>query len=98
MVIAFALLEGVTTSFLYDVMGQLAAEYGGPMNAESGIRFLFVDGLSSMRVSVKEDGTDLRRFDYWPFSRELVTANWTGALGYGMRLRGSREMGRMLAI
>lgn len=73
---------GVT--FVYDVFGKLAVEYGGTVTA-SGREFMGVDHLGSTRAAVSTDA--VRRMDYWPFGMELsvVDTAWrTGALGFAV--------------
>ena len=38
------------TNFVYDAMGKLAAEYGGPQNPNTGTTYLTDDHLGSTRV------------------------------------------------
>ena len=61
----------VTTVFVYDAMGHLAAEYGGPTPTEQGTRYFSEDHLGSTRLVTKEDGTEDKRYDYFPFGQEV---------------------------
>jgi RHS repeat-associated protein len=74
----------VVTDYVYDAMGNLAAEYG-PIN-DPGTRFVFTDALGSTRLTTDAAGNSVRRYDYAPFGEELTPAwtNWrTTAAGYG---------------
>ncbi|HKS30534.1 MAG TPA: RHS repeat-associated core domain-containing protein [Pyrinomonadaceae bacterium] len=62
--------NGVTTIYVYNVMGQLIAEYGGePIN--SGTRYLTADHLGSTRVVTDAAGNVKERHDYLPFGEEI---------------------------
>ncbi|HKS30538.1 MAG TPA: RHS repeat-associated core domain-containing protein [Pyrinomonadaceae bacterium] len=62
--------NGVTTIYVYDIMGQLIAEYGGePIN--SGTRYLTQDHLGSTRVVTDSAGNVKERHDYLPFGEEM---------------------------
>ncbi len=66
------------TVYVYDALGQLAAEYNGVSNG-SGVQYLTADHLGSTRLVV--DGTTglaVRRMDYLPFGMSLTA-------GYGSR-------------
>lgn len=62
---------GVTTIYVYDAMGQLAAEYGGPAPTDGGTRYLFGDHLGSTRLVAKADGSEDKKYDYLPFGEEV---------------------------
>ncbi|WP_162179815.1 RHS repeat-associated core domain-containing protein [Bryobacter aggregatus] len=63
------------TIFVYDVMGQLVAEYGG-VQETGGTQYLHTDHLGSTRLIT--DGTNAtRRFDYFPFGGELTGGDTT---------------------
>jgi RHS repeat-associated protein len=66
-------VNGNTTTFVYDAMGQVAAEYGGeaPPAYESGTRFLFTDHLGSTRLMANANGTQTKAYDYLPFGEEI---------------------------
>ena len=68
---------GVTTTYVYNVLGQLVAEYGGRAEA-AGTRYLTPDHLGSTRVVTGAEGEVLTRHDYLPFGEEIGT-------GYGNR-------------
>ena len=67
---------GATTTYVYNVLGQLLAEFGGTAPEARGTRYLTPDSLGSTRV-VTGDGIDgtapvvLSRHDYLPFGQEI---------------------------
>jgi hypothetical protein len=60
----------VTSYFVYDAFGNLAAEYGGTTES-GGTQYLFVDQLGSTRVKTDATGAVMTRHDYLPFGREI---------------------------
>jgi RHS repeat-associated protein len=60
-----------TTIFVYNVIGQLIAEYTSGTPTGSGTSYLTSDHLGSTRVVTKSDGTVKARYDYLPFGEEL---------------------------
>jgi len=67
----------VTTIFVYNAMGQLAAEYTNdttPSPGGSATSYLTSDHLGSTRVVTKADGTVKARFDYLPFGEEIPSS------------------------
>jgi RHS repeat-associated protein len=64
-----------TTVFVYNVAGQLIAEYHSdpvpPPAGGGGTSYLTSDHLGSTRVVTKSDGTVKARYDYLPFGEEL---------------------------
>lgn len=77
----------VTTIFVYDAFGQLAAEYGGPPVKDQGTRYLFGDHLGSTRLVLKSTGEVDQQYDYLPFGEELGGAYPTGDLDVRGRQR-----------
>jgi RHS repeat-associated protein len=76
-------VEGVTTFFVYDAQGRLAAEYAGQSPA-MGTRFLTQDPLGSVRVVTDANMTVVARHDYFPFGEEIPkTLGRTNLGGYG---------------
>ena len=75
---------GVTTVYVYDAQGQLAAEYASaaPTAPACLTCYLTADHLGSTRVVTKTAGAVVSRHDYLPFGEEVFTANRTTALGY----------------
>lgn len=65
------LASGEQTLFIYDAMGQLAAEYTTGQFAHSGTRYLTVDHLGSIRAVTSQEKTVLARRDYLPFGEEI---------------------------
>ncbi len=65
------LASGEQTLFIYDAMGQLAAEYTSGQFAHSGTRYLTVDHLGSIRAVTSQEKTVLARRDYLPFGEEI---------------------------
>ena len=62
---------GVTTTYVYNVLGQLVAEFGGTAEEQPGIRYLTPDHLGSTRLVTAEDQSVLSRHDYLPFGEEI---------------------------
>ena len=65
---------GVTTTYVYNVGGQLVAEFGGTAPDQPGTRYLTPDHLGSTRVVTAADQSVLSRHDYLPFGEEIGTA------------------------
>ncbi|MFY9556729.1 MAG: hypothetical protein WAV47_18615, partial [Blastocatellia bacterium] len=75
-----------TTLFVYNVLGQLIAEYTDPTpSTSSGTSYLTTDHLGSTRVVTRADGTVRARYDYLPFGEEIASAvaNRSSVPGYG---------------
>jgi len=67
--------NAITTIFVYDAQGQLAAEYSTQASADpSGTRYLTADHLGSTRVSTNASGAVLTRHDYLPFGEEITSS------------------------
>ncbi|MCX6611625.1 MAG: putative toxin [Acidobacteria bacterium] len=75
-------VSGVSTVYVYEASGELAAEYGGSATT-SGPEFLTGDHLGSVRLVTDGAGAVKQRRDYGPFGEELETASRTAILGYG---------------
>jgi RHS repeat-associated protein len=71
------------TWYVYDAMGNLAAEYNAPP-AEAGTVYLTGDQLGSTRVvtNTVTPGTPSERHDYYPFGEEILTT--TASPRYGI--------------
>jgi RHS repeat-associated protein len=71
-----------TVVFVYDAMGQLAAEYGptAATGATPGVRYLSQDHLGSTRLMTTSAGAVERNYDYLPFGEE-IGAGWAGRSG-----------------
>ena len=67
---------GATTTYVYNILGQLVAEFGGAAAQQPGTQYLTPDHLGSTRV-VTGDGIAgaapvvLSRHDYLPFGQEI---------------------------
>jgi RHS repeat-associated protein len=77
----------VTTVFVYNVNGQLIAEYTDstqPPIGEGGTSYLTTDHLSSTRVVTKQNGGVKVRYDFLPFGEEIeaTIGGRTAGLGY----------------
>jgi YD repeat-containing protein len=70
---------GVTTVFVYDAAGRLAAEYGGAQPQAGGTSYITQDSLGSTRVVTGQDQGVRGRYDYLPFGEEA----YAGRVGYG---------------
>ncbi len=75
---------GVTTTYVYDAKGDLAAEYSTqPPPPPCLTCYVTTDHLGSTRVVTDENASVIARHDFLPFGEELTTSNRTAALGYG---------------
>jgi RHS repeat-associated protein len=75
---------GVTTVFVYNVGGQLIAEYDDlttPPPGSGGTSYLTTDHLGSTRVVTGQDQSVKARHDYLPFGEEIAAS--TGRSGVG---------------
>jgi hypothetical protein len=71
--------SGEQTLYIYDAMGQLAAEYTTGQSEHSGTGYLTVDHLGSIRVVTSQEKTVLARRDYqWNAAGELTAATDAG--------------------
>jgi RHS repeat-associated protein len=61
---------GATTTYVYDAMGHLAAEYNGAV-AASGTTYLSTDHLGSTRLITGSTGAILNCYDYLPFGGDI---------------------------
>ncbi len=75
---------GVTTTYVYNVLGQLVAEFGGTAPDRPGTRYLTPDHLGSTRVVTGEGQSVLSRHDYLPFGEEIEVSrgNRSAVKGY----------------
>jgi RHS repeat-associated protein len=60
-----------TTYYVYDALGQLAAEYSSEVSESAGTSYPFSDMLGSVRAVTSESGTVEECYDYLPFGRML---------------------------
>ena len=58
------------TVYVYDALGRLVAEYGGPP-VFAGLRYLTKDPLGSTRIVTDQVGTVVGRHDFLPFGEEI---------------------------
>lgn len=77
-----------TTIFVYNISGQLVAEYTTSTPEQNGTSYLTADTLGTPRVITKADGTVKSRHDYLPFGEEIYaeTGNRSTEQGYGASL------------
>jgi RHS repeat-associated protein len=76
---------GVTTTYVYDATGNLAAEYSTqPPSMPCQTCYLTTDHLGSTRLITDQNGKPVSRHDFLPFGEELATSNRTAAQGYGV--------------
>ena len=78
---------GVTTIYVYDAFGSLAAEYSSSApqhQAECETCYLTTDHLGSTRLVTDESGDVVRRYDYFPFGGEVSSGfgNRASVTGY----------------
>jgi RHS repeat-associated protein len=89
--------SGEQTLFIYDALGQLAAEYTTGQSAHSGTRYLTVDHLGSIRAVTSQEKTVLARRDYLPFGEEIPpplggrTSVWAGDAGLLQKFTGKER-------
>lgn len=60
---------GAPTTYVYDAMGRLEAEYGGAASG-SGTTYLTQDHLGSTRLAISAAGTNC--YDYFPFGGDIA--------------------------
>lgn len=74
--------SGATTVFVYNITGQLIAEYGGsPTNG--GVSYLTTDHLDSTRVVTDKNQAIAARHDYLPFGEEIPAGIGNRTVGAG---------------
>jgi RHS repeat-associated protein len=72
-----------TTVFVYNIVGQLIAEYGDVPSSDSGTSYLTSDPLGSPRVITDSSGNVKARHDYLPYGEEVSgVGNRNGQNGY----------------
>ena len=59
------------TNFVYDGLGQLAAEYSTAAPVASGTQYMIADTLGSTRLILDGTGAVKERMDYLPFGEEI---------------------------
>ena len=81
------IVNGETSTFVYDVFGNLEAEYGSsdPSPCGTDTCYVSVDHLGSARLITDSAGSsNVRRYDYLPFGTE-IPAGYSGrttGMGY----------------
>ena len=66
---------GITTYYVYDALGQLAAEYSDLAPTNTGVSYLYTDMLGSVRTITDSNGAVVECYDYLPFGRMLTSAD-----------------------
>ena len=74
--------SGVTTQYVYDAQGQLAAEFSSQTPTVTGTEYLVADHLGSTRMATNSSGGCLQLHDYLPFGEDTIN----GAKGEGVSL------------
>jgi RHS repeat-associated protein len=64
-------MSDVWRYMVYDINGQMIAEYGGLASGESGVQYINSDHQGSTRVVTDRAGTVAARHDYFPFGEEI---------------------------
>lgn len=79
-------VNGNTTVFVYDIEGQLIAEYSTVTPPSSQVTFMTSDTLGSTRITTGMDQQPRERHDYLPFGEEIPNAysNRGSVTGYGL--------------
>jgi RHS repeat-associated protein len=73
-------VDGTATTYVYDAMGQLAAEYGGA-SAASGTQYLIADALGSTRMVLSSTGCPTARLDYLPYGFAIpASSGWRASV------------------
>jgi RHS repeat-associated protein len=82
----------VPTTFVYDAMGRLAAEYTLAANPKAGAQYLTADHLGSTRLVTTGTGAMDSRSDYVPFGQEMPTSwgrsNYVADAGEAVKFTG----------
>ena len=73
-----------TTTFVYNILGQLIAEYGAAQPTPGGTHYLTADCMGTPRVITNAAGVVIGRHDYLPFGEELPATygGRSGVTGY----------------
>jgi RHS repeat-associated protein len=74
----------VSTIFVYNILGQVVAEYSDSAPSSNGTSYFTTDHLGSPRIITNAQGSVISRHDYLPFGEEIKaqTGNRTIAQGY----------------
>jgi RHS repeat-associated protein len=63
--------SAATTYYVYNALGQLAAEYSSQTPESTGTSYMFTDMLGSVRTITDQNGSVVECYDYLPFGRML---------------------------
>ena len=63
-----------TTVFVYDVAGQLVAEYSSAGSSAAGTSYVTADNLGTPRIITNQSGNIVTRHDHLPFGEEIDSA------------------------
>jgi uncharacterized protein RhaS with RHS repeats len=67
-----------TKTLIYDIKGQVVAEYGGALTPQTGeVRYLMMGHQGSTRAVTSETGNIVSRHDYTAFGEEIATGTGT---------------------
>lgn len=72
-----------TTTFVYNIAGQLVAEYTTSTPENNGTSYVTSDTLGTPRVITKADGSVRARHDYLPFGEEVYASAGNRTTGQG---------------
>lgn len=76
--------SGITTTYLYDALGVLVAEYtANPQEPACQLCYLSTDHLGSTRMVTDQNGQLVGRHDYLPFGEE-ISSGFAGRTSRGM--------------
>jgi RHS repeat-associated protein len=77
--------NGTTKTLVYDIHGQVVAEYGGEDIGTGGTHYMMADVQGSTRLVMQCNGAIAARLDYQPFGEEIAsdTELRTAGRGYG---------------
>src|SRR5262249_38998914 len=76
--------DAITTVYVYDIAGRLAAEHVSQPFSATGTQYLTGDALGSIRVTTDGSGNVVARHDYLPFGDEIASSlGRSGIPGYG---------------
>ena len=70
------------TVFVYNVSGQLVAEYSTEISQDPKVSYTTSDHLGSPRILTDENGSVISRRDFHPFGEEAITPQRVQGLGY----------------
>src|SRR5260370_133504 len=65
-------------TYVYDLQGQLAAEYSTTASTTAGVQYLTTDVLGSVRAVTDTNGNVVERRDYYPFGGQIFATAANG--------------------